>query len=384
MGSAPSLGVAASDAGGSHRLPDPRRLLIVSHPCVIAVNQAVYLSMLELGWDILLVVPARWRHEYSSQAFAPEVLPGMEGKLLPLHVVLPGRPQRHLYLTRPTHVIKRFRPNAIFLEQESFACAAMQWGLAARRFGLPFGVQSDENLDRRMPLAARFIRRWVLDRADFIAARSPTAAARVTDWGAKGRIAVVPHALPQWTERQSHAATETFTVGFAGRLVPEKGVMDLVEAVRHLPGPVRLLVVGNGPLRAELETIRLPNGAIEVKPSMSHSRMPEAYAEMDVLVLPSRTTSTWSEQFGRVLIEALSCGVPVVGSDSGEIPWVVNTTAGGQVFREGDTAQLTGILGQLRASPATRARLVERGRAMVAKVFAADACAAAMSDLLRP
>jgi glycosyltransferase involved in cell wall biosynthesis len=58
--------------------------------------------------------------------------------------------------------------------------------------------------------------------------------------------------------------------------------------------------------------------------------MRDAYAEMDVLVLPSRTTSRWAEQFGRVLIEALWCGVLVVGS--GEIPWIVETTGGGRVF----------------------------------------------------
>ena len=65
--------------------------------------------------------------------------------------------------------------------------------------------------------------------------------------------------------------------------------------------------------------------------------MPALYREMDVLVLPSRTTPTWAEQFGKVLCEALLCGTPVIGSSSGEIPWVVTTTGGGLVYPEGDT-----------------------------------------------
>lgn len=369
-------------------MPDPqlvsdsRRLLVVSHPGVLAVNQAVYLSMMDLAWQPLIVVPSRWRHDYSAELFAPEVLAGMEGRLLPLPVVLPGRPQRHLYLARPKQVIEDFRPEVIFVEEESFSCAAMQWGWVAERSGLPFGVQSDENLDRQLPLAARVIRRWVLERASFVAARSPTAASRAREWGAKGRISVVPHAVPLWTTLP-HTDSTTFTIGFAGRLVPEKGLTELVDAAQRLPAPVRLLFVGDGPMRTELEAVRLEGGTVEVRTDVPHSRMPEAYAEMDVLVLPSRTTPTWAEQFGRVLVEALSCGVPIVGSDSGEIPWVVTTTGGGHVFHEGDAEHLSRILTELRASPAERARLAERGRVMVKKLFTADACAKEMADLLR-
>lgn len=358
-----------------------RRLLVVSHPSVIAVNQAVYLSMAELGWNPLVVVPNRWHHDYSADAFAPEVLDGMEGRLLPLPVVLPGRPQRHLYLARARQVIHDFRPEIVFLEQESFSFPAMQWGLAAHRTGTPFGVQCDENLDRHLPLPARAIRSWVLERSAFVAARSPTAATRALEWGAKGRIAVVPHAVPLWAA-QHRPPADLFTVGFAGRLVPEKGLSDLVAAVQRMAGYVRLLMVGDGPLRSELEATRLERGVVEVRADVPHSRMPEAYAEMDVLVLPSRTTSSWAEQFGRVLVEALSCGVPVVGSDSGEIPWVVTTTGGGHVFPEGDAARLSAILERLRDNPDERALLAERGRSVVEKVFTADACAQAMTELI--
>ncbi len=56
---------------------------------------------------------------------------------------------------------------------------------------------------------------------------------------------------------------------------------------------------------------------VAVRDWLPSTQMPEFYRELDVLVLPSRTRSNWTEQFGRVLIEAMSCEVTVVGSGSG-------------------------------------------------------------------
>ena len=88
----------------------------------------------------------------------------------------------------------------------------------------------------------------------------------------------------------------------------------------------------------------------------------DGYAQLDVLVLPSRTTPTWKEQFGRVIVEALWCGVPVVGSDSGEIPWLIGLTGGGLMFPEGDHAALAGGSTRLRGRPGA-ARAAGRGAA---------------------
>jgi glycosyltransferase involved in cell wall biosynthesis len=110
--------------------------------------------------------------------------------------------------------------------------------------------------------------------------------------------------------------------------------------------------------------------------------MPEAYSEMDVLVLPSRSTDRWTEQFGRVLVEALWCGVPIVGSDSGEIPWTVRATGGGCIFPEGDIQALARILSELRRSPAHRQTLVDRGREGARSLFGLDAAARALEGTL--
>jgi glycosyltransferase involved in cell wall biosynthesis len=203
-------------------------------------------------------------------------------------------------------------------------------------------------------------------------------------WGARGEIGVVPHTLPEWEPpERARAGDEPFTVGFAGRLIEAKGIRDLLEAVRRLDFPVRLLMVGDGPLRREIETADLGEGALELHTGVRSAAMPGLYARMDLLVLPSRTTETWAEQFGKVLCEALLCGTPVVGSSSGEIPWVIGTTGGGLVFPEGDVASLATTIAQLRADSAERERLAREGRAGVERHFAPRVAARELDRLLR-
>jgi glycosyltransferase involved in cell wall biosynthesis len=358
------------------------RVLIVSHPAVVALNQSVYLQLAGHGWDPLVVVPNRWHHEYSDGPFTPEALPGLEGRVLRRRVALPGVPQRHFYVSDVGAVIDRFRPRAAFLEQEPFAVSALQWGAALHRRGVPFGVQADENLDRPFPAPVRRYRRWVLEHAAFTAARSSRAAELVREWGATGPAPVIPHSLPAWPAGEPRAADGTFVVGYAGRLVPEKGLHDLLAAARGLEGAVRVLLIGDGEQREELAAAG-SDLDLEIRTDVQHDAMPAAYRDMDVLVLPSHTTPTWAEQFGRVLVEALWSGVPVIGSDSGEIPWVIATTGGGLVFREGDVADLTRALAELQHAPDRRRELAAHGRQRAEELFTVEAVARGLDQALR-
>lgn len=353
------------------------RLLVVSHPAVVAENQRVYTRLLDLGWDVTIIVPHRWRHEYAAEPFIPRALPGMEQRVRHARVLLPGWPACHVYLTPPARLIRQLRPDVAFVEEETYSPVAAQWGFALRRAGVPYGVQADENLDRPLPLVARGTRRFVLETAAFVAVRSPSAADLIRRWGATLPTPLVPHPVAEW-EPPTAVERNGFTVGFAGRLVPEKGVLELVDAVRALRPPARLLLVGDGPLRAELEA----QPGVEIRTGVTHDEMREHYRDMDVLVLPSRSTPTWAEQFGRVLAEALVCGVAVVGSSSGEIPWVVESTGGGVVFREGDVAALTRELRTLRDDPDRRRQLARGGRERAISLFGERAAAAALDEAL--
>jgi glycosyltransferase involved in cell wall biosynthesis len=361
-----------------------RTVVVVSMPNVVPHNQLVYVRLTELGWEVKYVVPNRWRDQFTPQGFVTQALEGVTGSFVRIRIALPGREQRHFYITRPAAWLRRWRPDVVFVELEPFSIATLQWGLAAERLGIPWGCQGDENLDRHFPLAAVAIRRWSVPRIDFFAARSPGAAEVLRRWGARSELGIVPHTIPEWDlPERPRAERAPFTVGFAGRLVEAKGVRDLVRAVRRLDFPFRLVVVGDGPLRGELEAADLGRGTLELRTGFRSAQMPELYARMDLLVLPSRTTAKWAEQFGKVLCEALLCGTPVLGSDSGEIPWVIETSGGGQVFPEGDDTALAARIGELAADTAERRRLAQVGREGVQKHFAPRAAARELNRLMR-
>jgi glycosyltransferase involved in cell wall biosynthesis len=354
---------------------------VVSHPAILSVNQLLYRELARRGWQVHIVVPDHWRHEYSSQDIEPQALPGLEDALVPTPVVLAGRPQRHVYLARCAALCRRLGIDVAFLEAEPYALAAGQWRLALNRLGVPFGVQCYENIDRSLPAPVRWMRSRVLRDAAFVAARSATAAELVSSWGAKGEVRFAPPAVPMWEEIPEPRA-RPFTVGYAGRLIESKGLDDLLAAVRRLAAPVELALIGNGELRGRLEGQEIPGSRVRVLDGLSHEQMASGYSQLDVVVLPSHTTPTWKEQFGRVIIEALWCGVPVVGSDSGEIPWVIELTGGGLVFPEGDIEKLAEELARLRADPALRARLAASGREAVERLFTIPAATDPLEAML--
>jgi glycosyltransferase involved in cell wall biosynthesis len=123
---------------------------------------------------------------------------------------------------------------------------------------------------------------------------------------------------------------DTFVIGFAGRFVPEKGVLDLVQAFLQLaPGHPELVLamVGDGPLRTELSAVRHPR--FRLLSPLRNEQIAGFMQMLDLFVLPSRPWTqgsvVWEEQFGRVLIEAMACGVPTLGADSGAIPEVLGS-----------------------------------------------------------
>ncbi len=102
---------------------------------------------------------------------------------------------------------------------------------------------------------------------------------------------------------------------------------------------------------------------IRLVDAIPHEQTVDYFNALDALVLPSESSPTWKEQFGHVLIEAMACGVPVIGSDSGAIPEVIGTA--GLVFPEGDSQALRVELQRLVNDPDLRKHLSRRGRERV-------------------
>ena len=158
------------------------------------------------------------------------------------------------------------------------------------------------------------------------------------------RISVVPYGTSVGEIIPQRAMHATPTIGYVGRLVEEKGILDLIQASRYLPAH-NLKIVGTGPL---LDFLKRRNH-LEVIEGVDHAGISDVLRQIDILVLPSRTTATWAEQFGRVLIEAMAVGTVCVGSDSGEIPWVIGRPD--LIYREGNVRDLANILEGLMSDP---------------------------------
>jgi len=352
-----------------------RRLLVVSHPAVVASNQAVFAALVASGVDLQLVTPATWEHAYDDAPFEAATDPVLEGRHTTFRVLSRGAPQRHLYLGRIVAFLRRTAPDVCYIEEESFSVPALQWALVAHRLRIPFGVQAWENLDRPLPAPARWIRRFVLSRASFIVARTPAAKAMVEQWGTTARTEVVGSPVPS-TDLVPRVAHDGFVVGMAGRLVPEKNPLAVAAAVDAIDG-ARLVVAGDGPLREALAQHR----TVDVRTDYTHATMPEFFASCDVVCLVSSPTATWAEQFGRVLVEALVQETPVVGSRCGEIPWVISTTAGGVVVEVDDLDGLIATLTALRDDPERRRTLGRQGRAAVLEQFSVPVAARGLAAL---
>jgi len=164
------------------------------------------------------------------------------------------------------------------------------------------------------------------------------------------KIRVVHYGAPAIRRRERIAADSArpLQVLFVGGLVQHKGIGYLLDAVDRLGSEVELTLVG----RRFRANPRVDEAVRRWRwfETLPHQRVMDVMMESDVLVLPSV-----DEPFGRVLVEAMACKCPVIGSDSGAIPEVVGP--GGLIFREGDAEDLADCIGRLMGSEAERSRL---------------------------
>jgi glycosyltransferase involved in cell wall biosynthesis len=147
---------------------------------------------------------------------------------------------------------------------------------------------------------------------------------------------------------QKKANANVKTIGYVGRFIPEKGVPDLLNVLGQLDSGYRLVLVGAGPeessIRQHVAKLSLQDRVEFISPQ-SREELAKWYSSFDVLVLPSHTDYFWKEQYGRVLVEAMACGTPVVGSKSGAIPVVIGDTT--RCFPEGDIVAMKAIIQSL-------------------------------------
>ena len=348
----------------------PLRVTVVSHACVVASNQSPYVE-LSSSCDVTLVVPERWRDTLRPEGYTAERSAQFTGRFLPVRTVGVGHPQRHFSLVGATKLLTQACAEFVVIEEEPFSMSALKWSRAAHRLGIPFAVQVAENLPKKLPAPLEHRCRRILEQCSFVLSRSPAALERAVEWGYRGPPTLIVHGVDDVAD--APVEHPSGVVGFVGRLVDAKGVDDLARALQSR-ATLNLRVAGEGPRRDAFS--RLGERAVLLG-TLSGDDMSAFYESVSVLAVPSRTTPTWSEQFGRVIIEAAARATPVVAYDSGEIPWV-GAELGAELVTEGDVAALGERLDSIASDPTRARELGERARLAVSARFSNHAVARAL------
>ena len=372
----------------------PLRVLWIWHAAVVAEYQKPLALLARCpGLDMCLLVPDRWP-ERAGQMVQAEELPGAGFRMFRAPSVFTGLYFIYFFPDLLVRLL-RLRPDIIYCYEEAhtFIAACV---LAIRALFMPRTrvlLYAAQNIRKRYPPPFTMLERFCFRHADAILACGLTVARTLRSKGYRGELRVMP--LPTdacafapdpdrraddrrclWPDMPEDA----LVVGYAGKLVEEKGLRTLWQAFSRVAGlrpDVHLALAGDGPLRAELQRAAHSAGLAErvhFAGVMHNTHLPAFMNALDVFVLPSETRRNWREQFGRVAVEAMACGVPVIGSDSGEIPFVLGEA--GVVFPEGDAHALAQCLLTLLADPDRRTALAHAGRQRVLRLFALERVAA--------
>lgn len=358
-------------------------VVMVSKALVVGAYQRKAEEIARQGVRLTVLVPPSWRDRRGEQAATAQFTRGYTYRTLP--IVANGNFHLHFYPTLGRD-LARLQPDLLHMDEEPYNLATYLALRAAQRQGIPALFFTWQNLMRRYPPPFRWWEQANYRRARHALAGNAAAAAVLREKGYGGPLTVLPQfgvdpdLFAPGADGQGGAVSgdRPLRIGYAGGLVAEKGLDLLLDACAGLDVPWRLTLAGEGEARATLMEQAARLGMAErviFLPRVASHAMPAFYQALDVLVLPSRTQANWMEQFGRVLIEAMACGVAVVGSDSGEIPHVIGEA--GLIFPEGDGVALRGCLEALARDPARRAALAAAGRARVLARFTMAQVAAA-------
>ena len=321
--------------------------------------------------ELTLIVPTKWHNTSLEKEYCKDC------KIIPTKIVMSGYNHFHWYPGLEEYV-RQIRPDIFHIEEEHYSFVTFQAIRLAKKYNIECLFVTWQNIYKKYPFPFSWLERDNLKNADYaIAGNESISNILVRKGFDKERISLIPLGTDTLlfrkmdsTELRSRLRLEVFTIGYLGRLVEEKGILDLLKAVSRIRSNFNLLMIGSGKLKHRINSEGMRLGIseqIRFIDNIPSSQIPNYLNCMDCIVLPSRTTKKWKEQFGRVLTEAMSCEVPVVGSDCGEIPNVLGDC--GLIFKEGCVDDLSSKIKLLLNNKDLRMELSKKGRQRVLDNF---------------
>jgi glycosyltransferase involved in cell wall biosynthesis len=341
-------------------------VLRVYHSGVVTEWRERERELRALGCDLRLVSAQSWNEAGRDVRFEPAGDDfAVTARTLGTH------PYRFVYDPRPiVRELRRRKLDVLDAHEEPASLASFELRLLAWLFqrGVPIIFYGAQNIEKRFPVPFRWIERGSLRRAAAVYCCNIEAGKIFIRKGLRGRVATIGLGVDVDRFSPSDMARRAgpFRVGYFGRLESYKGVQVLIDAVATLPG-IELILHGDGSTHADLtaQVERLGIGdRVRFAGFTEQSSLPAAYHDVDVVAVPSLRTRRWVEQFGRVAVEAMASGVPVVASDEGALPDVVS--GAGILVAAGDVAAwcdaLASLAGNSQQLTSLRAAGLERAR----------------------
>jgi len=359
-------------------------VVMISKACIVGAYQKK-LEELASAPDVRLtvLVPPGWKDDRGEQRLERAFTRGYDLRVTRL--AFNGRFHFHYYPHLAAE-LDNLHPDLLHIDEEPYNLATRRaMGQAVKR-SIPALFFTWQNLNRTYPPPFRWWERYNYRRARHVIAGNHDAATVLRAKGYSGPISVIPQfgVDPDLFAPLGPRPDRPFTIGYAGGFVPAKGLDVLLRACARLPQPWELRLVGAGSEEAALRALADGLGVthqlrwLGKRPSVE---MPDFYRSLDALVLPSRAMPNWKEQFGRVLVEAMACETPVIGSDSGEIPHVIGDA--GFIFPENDSDALADYLHRLQEDAALRTALGRSGRQRALATFTQAQIARATAEVYR-
>jgi glycosyltransferase involved in cell wall biosynthesis len=343
-------------------------IVVVSTACSTAVNRNIYKEFKKLGLTVLLVVPKELT--LSSGLIKKADIQEIDDPDIEFMTITDGnsRISRFIGITK---FLNLHRPKLVILDAEPISITALQIGLWAKIFKSKLFCISCENMSlsvldsyRRKGINGVFI--TIFKRMMLIVSKKlvhgvftiNNEGTQIFNNESFSNVRKIPLGFdPKYFHInlisrkavRSKLGLNSFVIGFFGRITYEKGIHILVDALHLLKNYKWTLMIDEfniykNQFQENIHNQIIQSGLIDkvVFVNPRHDEMGSFINSVDVVVMPSISTSFWIEQYGRVAAEAMACGKLVIASNSGALPMLLNNR--GILFEEGDIKNLAAIL----------------------------------------
>jgi len=350
------------------------KVLSIGHSYCVAMNRGILRKIAEdPDYEVTIGGPAYFHGDLRPIEFEPEP-EGSPLKTVPVATRLSRFVHVFWYHQKQlSQLVHSDEFDVVHAWEEPYIFAGYQVFRSCRTIPARYCFRTAQSLNKRYPPPFNWFEKSVLKSTNGWIAGASLVHQQMLKRGYPEAIGTILNLavdtskfLPS-TEEEKSVVRESLNlkgpvIGFNGRLETEKGIEILLEALQRIKHRSwSCFFMGSGSLEPAIRKWAKANDledriAIKLVP---HSEVPKYQGVMDMMVAPSQTMPNWKEQFGRMLIEAFAAGVPVIASDSGEIPFVVGDA--GIIVSEKDVKGYADAIERLLDEDSFRQELLENG-----------------------